>query len=45
MVSSNKVTNKMMHECRVTHIVWVIRDVEFDGGIHLASGNVNVRSN
>ena len=47
MVRSNKVTNEMLHECRVTHVLWVIRDVEFDGGIHflsLASGNVNVRS-
>ena len=34
MVRSNKVTNEMLHECRVTHVLWVIRDVEFDGGIH-----------
>ena len=31
MVRSNKVTNEMLHECRVTHVLWVICDVEFDG--------------
>ena len=48
MVRSNEVTNEMLHECRVTHVVWVIWDVEFDSGIHflsLASENVNVRLN
>ena len=23
----------MLHECRVAHVLWVIWDVEFDGGI------------
>ena len=44
----NKVTNEILHECRMTHVLWVICDVEFDGSIpflSLASGNVNVRSN
>ena len=34
MVRSNKVTNEMLHECRVTNVLWVIWDVEFDGDIH-----------
>ena len=29
-----KITNEMPHECRVTHVLWVIWDEEFDGGIH-----------
>ena len=51
MVRSNKVTkvtNEMLYDCRVTHVLWVIWDVEFDDGIlflSLVSGTVNVRSN
>ena len=25
---------KLLHECRATHVLWVILDVEFDDGIH-----------
>ena len=25
---------KMLHECRASHVLWVIWDIEVDGGIH-----------
>ena len=25
---------KMLHECRATHVLWVVREAEIDGGIH-----------
>ena len=33
-VRSNKVTKKMLHDCRTTHVLSVIWDLEIDGGIH-----------
>ena len=38
----------MLFKCRVTHVLWVIWDAEFDGDIYvliLARGNVKFRSN
>ena len=28
----------MMHECRATHVLWVVWDAEFDGVIHFMFG-------
>ena len=25
---------KMLHDCHATHVLWVIWDAEYDGGIH-----------
>ena len=37
---------KMLLECRATHVLWVIWDVEFDGGIfYLTRGKVKVEPN
>ena len=42
---------KMLHECRAKHVLWIIWDAEFDGGIHFKvwteerSTSVQTRSN
>ena len=38
--------NNMLHECRATHVLWGIRDVEFNGDIlfYFTQVNVKVRS-
>ena len=39
---------KMLNDCRATHVLWVIMDAEYDGGISflcLTRGKVNMRSN
>ena len=38
---------KMLHECRATHVLGVIQELEFDGGIlfYLIRGKVKVSSN